>query len=812
MPLQTSPTTPKIPHYDHFEEIGTGGMGTVYRARHTSTGDIHALKTLRMNQARPEEREELRARFAREARLAMNFDHPQLVKVYDFFSYGDNDYLAMEYLEGDTLKNHLAGRLIRSGQHVIPFMIQACEGLQYAHDQGIIHRDIKPDNLFVTQKNNTLKIMDFGIARQNNAEQFLSHTQPGLMLGTLNYMSPEQLQDTANVDPRTDIFSLGVVMYELFTGVQPFAQASMGQTMLSILSENPASPHTLNPRLPQALSEIIEKCLSKRRGQRYQCARDLSNALREIEASQTPLPSIKTASGTGQSTGQNTGPINTQTTRPTPVNYQDYIDPEVLTTRQFFHREMGLSLQCQSDGMGATLSYDPTYATRQLTPEAIQNWLAEHRVVYGIKQDMLASLCARNYFEDVSIATGTPPQMGQDAFLEKCWQEPVPGPAVAGDGSVNHRELNQWVSVKVGDVVARKHPLIQGTPGITIYGEPVPVLPVKDFTLKENKGTCLDPEDPHVLLATTAGTPVSLHQSVQVVNVLELEAVNARTGNVRFEGAVIVHGDIDKGFLVHAGGDLVVYGSVESSRLVSEGHMYLHQPVYNGSHLKAKFNVHARFLQGVDLECGGDLRVQKGLFHCQIRATGKVLMGPDSYINGGEVYSTYWIEACKVGSEAGHQTRLAVGRHPSTQWELEKVQEQQTQIQNKLKNNIKDMLYARTHQQDHRLAQLEQSRSQLLFQVNTLNDEVSFLEQQLARSEKPTACVIYARDFCGDVHTNLCGSGRSFAAPETGPFRLRQVARGLRQFEVEINYGATAPVSEDTYCPPSNTPSEHPHT
>lgn len=796
---QDTSSFPSLAHYVFEEQVGVGGMGTVYRARDERNHTVVAIKVLRVPSDSLQDHSDAQARFVQEAQLAMGFDHSNLVKVFDVFAVDGHHYLVMEYISGSSLKAFLSGRLIRSGQHVIPLMVQACHGLSYAHKRGIIHRDIKPDNLFVTE-DEVLKIMDFGIARQNTAEQFLTQTQPGMMLGTLNYMSPEQLQDTANVDPRSDIFSLGVVMYELFTGRQPFARESMGQTMLHILSEDPESPELINPRLSPELVRIIMRCLAKRRGQRYQDMDELQAELLLLQdVAGIPQPS---ASSKVDITGQ----VRADATQPTPVNYQHYLTDEQQSQlpKNFYHRESGLSLRCEASGLRAFLSGDSTYATETLSLAHMERILAEANITNGIKQTVLSSLCGQSLFQDVLVAEGDLPQLPQDASIEFLWQEPIPGPVEQEDGSVNHRELNAVPSVLAGTPVAQLHRAISGVPGKTIYGDVLSVAEPKQFVLKEGPGTRLDPENVDRLLATLSGLPVRLHQGVKVVNVLTLDGVNLKTGNVDFDGAVVINGPVEKGFKVHARGDIVVFGPVEGAEIRTENNIYLHQPVFMGSRISARYHVKGLFFQGAEIDSGGDTCVYQGLLHCQVRATGRVILGPTGHINGGEVYSAYGIYAHTIGTHAGHQTRVAVGRNPRTQWELENLQARQQLLNQRLQSNIKDMLYARTHQQQERLAALEVERTVQLFQMNTLNDEVRFFEDQLKRSEKPEQCVIYAQKLGGDVQANLCGTGRHLVDEVEEPVRLRQICIGLRQHAVDLSFEVVIPMLWGTDFLPQN--------
>jgi len=259
--------------YEILRELGRGGMGIVYKARDTRLGRIVALKELMIPQIIiGKERENLIERFHREAQAAANLSHPAIITVYDVGEENDHHYIAMEFLEGKSLKDYIASKTVLPFFVLIELFIKVCNALDLAHSKGVIHRDIKPDNIMIT-KEGGIKITDFGVARMSQG--LSSMTSDGTMLGTLGYMSPEQLADARMVDGRADIFSIGAVLYELYTQVSPFAGETVGSTILKILTQEPIPPRKLNPNIPPELEQIILKALHKNPVFRYQTAKEV---------------------------------------------------------------------------------------------------------------------------------------------------------------------------------------------------------------------------------------------------------------------------------------------------------------------------------------------------------------------------------------------------------------------------------------------------------------------------------------------------------------------------------------------------------
>src|SRR5215470_5675139 len=249
MSLQT------VGRYEIIGELGRGAMGVVYKANDPTIGRTVALKTMRLD-ANGLDSGELLRRFQNEARAAGLLNHPNIVTIYDAGEQDGMFYIAMEFIEGTTLQALLAEKHLLPSDEAVQIAREICQGLAYAHCNGIVHRDVKPANIMITAQG-AVKIMDFGIAKAGG-----SMTSTGQILGTPNYMAPEQVKGRPP-DGRSDLFSLGVVLYEMLTGEKPFAGQNVTTIIYKIVNEKPIAPRELDMTVHPGLSSIVNKALAK---------------------------------------------------------------------------------------------------------------------------------------------------------------------------------------------------------------------------------------------------------------------------------------------------------------------------------------------------------------------------------------------------------------------------------------------------------------------------------------------------------------------------------------------------------------------
>ena len=264
----------ELGHYKLLERIGVGGMGEVWRAEDTQLLRHVAIKILPRQLALDAEWKE---RFLREARAIAQLNHPNIATIYGIGEHDESFFIAMELVEGEPLSNMIAkgpmtpADAVRVAAHI-------ADGLSEAHEKGLVHRDIKPDNVLVSKK--IVKILDFGIAKQIGGTADPNLTQGGMVMGTPHYMSPEQALGRA-VDARTDIFSVGVVLYEMLTGLKPFTGEAATQVLLQIVMNEPRDIAQAAPGITRALAMIVRRCMQKQADDRYQTAEELQKALKE---------------------------------------------------------------------------------------------------------------------------------------------------------------------------------------------------------------------------------------------------------------------------------------------------------------------------------------------------------------------------------------------------------------------------------------------------------------------------------------------------------------------------------------------------
>jgi eukaryotic-like serine/threonine-protein kinase len=269
--------THRLGRYEIVGELGKGAMGVVYCARDPMLDRTVAIKTINMELAH-EEMAEYEARFYTEAKAAGGLNHPNIVTIYDIGKSEKIAYMAMELLQGKELKTMIAPGRPLPVTYAVDIAAQIAEGLGYAHEHGIVHRDIKPANIMIV-RGGLVKITDFGIARMRTTSV---QTQVGIVLGSPRYMSPEQVAGKRS-EPRSDTFSLGVILYEMVTGKAPFNGEDVTSVMFQILNFIPPPPSSINSEVPSMLDFVVAKALAKAPADRYGSARELASDLRDCQ-------------------------------------------------------------------------------------------------------------------------------------------------------------------------------------------------------------------------------------------------------------------------------------------------------------------------------------------------------------------------------------------------------------------------------------------------------------------------------------------------------------------------------------------------
>ena len=412
--------------YEIIGELGQGAMGVVYKARDPMLDRIVAIKTVNLTLPK-DELAEYEARFYQEAKAAGGLSHRNIVVIHDIGRSERVAYMAMEFLEAQELRRIMQARTPIALQQALDITAQVADGLQYAHDHQIIHRDIKPANIMVLA-DGSVKITDFGIARMRNNEV---KTMTGMILGSPKYMSPEQVSGK-RADSRSDIFSLGVVLYEMLTGTSPFVADNIHGVMYQTMNFNPPAPKTLNPDLPEVLNFIAAKALAKNLDDRYLNAKDMAHDLREILASaksQAPPADLLAMPAQSSPTVQPSAPLTRQ---------------EDKAERIFAAAGAGADT-AQSGSAGPPQGQDSTQPSLGLA-EAFDNFSATMRLaaLTGTEKELdqfseTQKVARLKAIADAKRSGANPPNLSDSTT----WQQPGalmrPGAGASGTGGMNLR-------------------------------------------------------------------------------------------------------------------------------------------------------------------------------------------------------------------------------------------------------------------------------------------------------------------------------------------------------------------------------------
>jgi serine/threonine-protein kinase len=331
--------------YEIVAELGKGAMGVVYRANDPMLNRMVAIKTINTEEAGHEGMAEYEARFYTEAKAAGGLNHPNIIIIYDIGKSGHLVYMAMEYIQGKELREMLGDGKPISIAQAVDIAAQVAEGLAYAHQHQVVHRDIKPANIMITPEGRA-KIADFGIARMRSSE---TRTQTGVILGSPKYIAPEQVVGK-RADHRSDIFSLGVILYECITGATPFNGEGLSALMYQITNHDPAPPSSSNSQVPVMLDYIVAKVLTKSPEGRYQSAADFANDLRECKAQ---IDTGQAAVGSGL-----------VTTKPIPAAPVGAASP--IPSKPLVIETVDEAASAQSPTKGISRAFDSQEATQRL--------------------------------------------------------------------------------------------------------------------------------------------------------------------------------------------------------------------------------------------------------------------------------------------------------------------------------------------------------------------------------------------------------------------------------------------------------------
>lgn len=440
-------------------------------------------------------------------------------------------------------------------------------------------------------------------------------------------------------------------------------------------------------------------------------------------------------------------------------------------------RDYRVEVQISPDRLTAWISAIPAFGGAPLTEESLRRDLAEQHVCFGIDEEALRRIVAANGCEREVIARGVAPVGGSPARFEELVKESEHKgiPQEMEDGRVDFKDLGLFISVKKGEPLLRRIPPSEGVPGTGVDGSTLLARPGRDRVLIAGVGTAISKEDPNLVVAARMGQPAYFENSVRVDPTLELDNVDPSTGNVIFEGNILIRGCVEAGFTVKAGQDLTILDTVEAANLTAGKNMLLLTGVYgrSKSEIFAGGNIDAKFLSDCKVQCGGDLEVADLIAHCQIECEGTIMLGKHGGKGqgyGGRIVAVQGVRAQILGSVSESPTRVEIIPSRNLPAQLAQIEEELEKVRNSAAAIQQELKSAGTSEKNPAMAELQARYTTLSLKAGELEREQERIQSKLASSEK--AYIESAEVHRGTIL--IVGSARLAAAELTNDVFLRQ--------------------------------------
>lgn len=449
-------------------------------------------------------------------------------------------------------------------------------------------------------------------------------------------------------------------------------------------------------------------------------------------------------------------------------------------------------LHCTHDGLQAWLEVTPSKGCPPPTLERVKAVLSSEGVCYGLKAEVLHQFQEQGFLKKSLVAEGVPMIQGKHTVFEfLCHQDFSQKTSLDALKSIDHKVKNRFVSVTEDTPLMRKYPAVPGQAGKNIYGEVLQPHEVKDLPLQTAPGSTVSEQDPCLLVATRAGQPIAMRQTVRVDPILHLSGVNYDTGHIDFRGSVYVKGDVAEGFNIKADGDVRVDGTVEDAVIEAQNHILVNGSVFGKSRalLKAGGNIMATYVQNAHIECLGNLQVKNGLFFSHAKVLGSVVVGADQghgRLHGGEIWAGKDLSARVVGSEAETQTAIYLGEDPYLREQVKNLEVALKAQQNHLQELLKAMIYLRTQGggDPEKLQAIQEERAALLPSIQLMDHQIQQARENLKVSRFHCRLRASEKVYSG-VSLRLMQVPR-FVHEELGPAEFYLQENG-KNWEVRVN-------------------------